>query len=70
MAAPAPIVVPVSLDLATTAKGLRILAQAFHEMHSSLLDAATDLELLVPDKDELIAGETDPELFTRVGGDG
>ncbi len=41
-----------ALDLATTAKALRIIAQALHEVHGTLLDAATDLELLAPDEDE------------------
>lgn len=56
-----------ALDVARTAKALRVLSQLAHEVHTALEDAATDLELLAPD-DEAVEVTTDPEAFTPAVG--
>lgn len=56
---------PASLEVATLAKALRILAQAAHEINCSLTDAATDLELLAPDDE---AGVVVSQPSTVAGG--
>jgi hypothetical protein len=45
------------LDPAQLAKVLRVLSQAAHEIHASLVDAATDLELLATEHEDQAPGE-------------
>ena len=61
-----PIVLPVTprLDVAQLARGLRVLAQLAHEVHSSLIDAATDLELAAAEAEDQPDHELDV-LSTR-----
>ena len=44
--------VTVRIDVAQAAKALRVLERLAHDVVCALTDAATDLELLVPDDDE------------------
>ena len=38
-----------ALDVASAAKALRVLERLTHDINCALCDAATDLELLIPD---------------------
>jgi len=55
-------------DVARTVRALRILERLAVDLGDAFRDAATDLELLAPDDDELIEVQTDPEHLIRPGG--
>jgi len=71
-AAPAPTrTVPATLTaegIARSAQALRILERLLHEVFSAVQDAATDLEALAPDEEEVVEVETDPDAFTPPAG--